>query len=140
MARILQYIMVEFDGAPVIRALTIRFPCLFAGLRATRSQLPEITRQVLCCRIGRDERQGLEIIEVSRSRSAAERWKKPCVFNNLGWCLSVGFDSLLSCRIYSPFYHVGVKHEEYPPVSRYRALCNDSRYLHASHVFFNDFR
>ena len=75
LARRLQYIRVEFDGAPVIRALTIRFPCLFTGLRDTRSQVPEITRQVLCCRIGRDERQGLEIIEVLRSRSAAERWK-----------------------------------------------------------------
>jgi hypothetical protein len=65
----------KFDGAPVIRALKIRFPCLFTGLRDTRSQLPDFTRQVFCCRIGRDERQGLEIIEVLRSRSAAERWK-----------------------------------------------------------------
>ena len=74
MARILQYIRVEFDGAPVIRALTIRFPCLFAGLRATRSQLPEITRQVFCCRIGRDERQGLKIIEVLRLVGATDQY------------------------------------------------------------------
>ena len=65
----------RFDGSPVLRALKICFPCLFTGLRDTRSQLPDFTRQVFCCRIGRDERQGLEIIEVSRSRSAAERWK-----------------------------------------------------------------
>ena len=80
----------RFDGSPVLRALKICFPCLFTGLRDTRSQLPEFTRQVFCCRIGRDERQGLEIIEVLRSRSATGRWKKPCVFNNLGWCLRLG--------------------------------------------------
>lgn len=53
-------------------------PLVFTrGCEQGGPQLPETTRQdVLCCRSGRDERQGLEIVEVSRSRSAAEDGKK----------------------------------------------------------------